>query len=106
MRPQLNGGTLGRPRRRTVALEKYGLQGNYYLTRKDLWFEQCDVLAIVTCLDERNGTEISKRYEALWRDYSRDKPNLRLEAGIVHIRRQLEALEALAAATNTPRNAG
>jgi hypothetical protein len=79
---------------------------DYYLTRKDLWFDQCHVLAAVTCLDERNGTTVAKQYEAPWREYVRDKPNVEIGARIVHVRRQLEVLAGLTAATNSPRGAG
>jgi len=79
---------------------------DYYLTRRDLWFEQRDVLATVSCLDERNGTAISKPYERLWRDYVEDKPNVRLDAGIDHVRGHLQSLERLANAFPIPRGAG
>jgi hypothetical protein len=79
---------------------------DYYLTRKDLWFEQRDVLAAVTCLDQRNGTTIARNYEARWRDYARDKPHLQLSSGIDHVRRQLDALERLTSSAKSPRDAG
>jgi len=71
---------------------------DYYLTRKDLWFEQRDVLAAVTCLDERNGTTIAKQYESRWREYVSDKPNVQLSVGIDRVRRNLEVLTRMSTA--------
>jgi hypothetical protein len=76
----------------------------YYLTRRDLSFEQQYVLATVICLDERNGPTIAREFESPWREYSRDGPNVALAAEVDRVRHQLEFLERFSAATDSPRD--
>lgn len=64
---------------------------DYYLTRKDLWFDQGDALAALFWMDE-NAT---KEYESLWSDFVADKPYWKLERYKENFAKSMENLERI-----------
>ena len=52
---------------------------DYYLTRKDLWFDQHCVMSAIGYLDRINGTNDLEGYMSQWRDFIADKPNHSIE---------------------------
>ena len=52
----------------------------YYLTRRDLYFDQAVALAAVRHLDHVNGTRRAEEFGQLWADFVADKPNWDLDA--------------------------
>lgn len=48
---------------------------DYYLTRKDLWFDQGDALSALFWMDENEA----EKYEIIWQDFVADKPHWNLE---------------------------
>ena len=75
----------------TIALTSFNTESSinyltqyleYYLTKKDLWFDQCDVMAALKYLDSINGTENFKAQLPAWNKFVRNKPNWDLEAKI------------------------
>jgi Family of unknown function (DUF6000) len=62
---------------------------DYYLTRKDLWFDQGDALAALFWMDEN----AAKEYESLWNDFVADKPYWKLERYKENFVKSMENLE-------------
>jgi hypothetical protein len=56
----------------TAFLKKYL---DYYLTRKDLWFDQDSVMNAIGYLDRINGTNFMEGYMFKWQTFVADKPN-------------------------------
>lgn len=69
---------------------------DYYLTRKDLWFDQGSVMAALAYLDTVNETSLLAGYVSKWEDYVADKPNLDLSRSIEHFAELEEALRSIA----------
>lgn len=55
---------------------------NYYLTQKDLWFDQGDAMGALAYLDSQNGTEELKKHLESWNEFVSNKPNWDLERSI------------------------
>lgn len=64
---------------------------NYYLTRKDLWFDQGEALAALFGMDEN----AAKEYESLWNDFVADKPYWKLERYKENFVKSMENLERI-----------
>lgn len=69
---------------------------DYYLTRGDLWFEQCEALAALVYLDELEGTSVATRYADFWQEFVKDKPNWDLETSCLSHRSRITMLERVA----------
>ena len=64
---------------------------DYYLTRKDLWFDQGDALAALFWMDKK----VAEEYESLWRDFIADKPYWKLEKYKENFAKSMEKLECV-----------
>lgn len=66
---------------------------DYYLTKKDLWFDQGDAMGAIAYLDKRNGTNELKLHLDNWNDFVSNKDNWDLERSIDHFEKKLRALK-------------
>jgi hypothetical protein len=69
----------------------------YYLTRRDLWFDQAVALAAVRHLDKVNGTVHARAFDQLWSDFVGDKPNWDLERTSLHFDAMMSSIESFRA---------
>lgn len=65
----------------------------YYLTRRDLYFDQSSAMSALRYLDTKNGTAHASELRPLWDDFTRDKPNWNLERDYARFVDHLRAIE-------------
>jgi hypothetical protein len=68
---------------------------DHYLTRKDLWFEQPDVMAALSYTDALNGTSIFEDYLPSWQSFVSDKPNHDLNGALKQFRQDMTNVERI-----------
>lgn len=64
---------------------------DYYLTRKDLSFDQNDALSALFWIDEKEA----ENYKSLWKDFTADKSNLNLEKSKENFAKSMTNLERI-----------
>jgi Family of unknown function (DUF6000) len=64
---------------------------DYYLTRKDLWFDQSDALSALFWMDEKEA----EKYDLLWNDFAADKSNWNLETSKENFAKSMQNLERI-----------
>ena len=68
---------------------------NYYLDRKDLYFEQGDAMAALNWIDKKlNGNEM-ENFTEKWNDFISDKPHWNLEKSITIFNQQMNTIELI-----------
>lgn len=68
---------------------------SYYLTRKDLWFDQAAAMGALTYLDRVNGTDIRDRHLGAWSKFVEDKSNWNLANSVASFEECMATLHAL-----------
>jgi hypothetical protein len=68
---------------------------DYYLTRKDLWFDQGPVLAAVHYLDGINGTAHGAKFDDPWNELVSDRPHWDLADAREGFAMTIHAIEAV-----------
>lgn len=68
---------------------------NYYLERKELWFDQGDAMAALVYLDTVRHTDVASAYKDRWSLFVSDKPNWNLEKKIIDFAENMTLLQAL-----------
>lgn len=68
---------------------------SYYLTRKDLWFDQAAAMGAITYLDRVNGTDVRARHLAAWSGFIEDKRNWSLASSVALFEQDMATLRAL-----------
>lgn len=74
----------------------------YYLTRKDLWFDQADAMSALQYLDTTNGTDHASAFEVPWVDFVSDKPNWDLAQSYTLFKSAIEAIDMLYSRCSSP----
>ncbi|NOW95153.1 DUF6000 family protein [Mucilaginibacter sp. SG564] len=69
---------------------------NYYLDRKDLWFDQDDAYCALTYLDKNAADAFNDK----WQSFISDKPNWSLEKHQNHFNAQMATIEKIRALAN------
>ena len=69
----------------------------YYLTRNELWFDQAEALAALIYLDDVNGSQHSRVFDELWRNFVNDKPNWNLAETCSRFNASVRGLESFRA---------
>jgi uncharacterized protein DUF6000 len=67
----------------------------YYLTRKELWFDQADAMSAMQYLDAANGTDHASAFDAPWADFVSDKPNWNLARSYTNFKNAIQAIDTL-----------
>ena len=89
----------------TIALTSFNTESSvnylkqyldYYLTKKDLWFDQCDVMAAVKYLDSVNDTENFEDRLPAWNKFASNKPNWDLESKVEWFSKTMEQIKKIA----------
>jgi hypothetical protein len=78
-----------------VAVEYIRAYLRYYLTRKDLWFDQDDAMAALCCLDAANATTYASEFESLWTAFVSDKLNWNLQQSVTRFGSDLSTIATL-----------
>ncbi|WP_271785408.1 DUF6000 family protein [Aquimarina algiphila] len=65
---------------------------DYYLTRKDLHFEQREAMATLKSLDIANGTNEMEKYLPKYTEWVNEKYSQNIETSIEHYNKQMNAL--------------
>ena len=65
---------------------------DYYLTRKDLYFDQWTAMSALNYLDRINGTELMKEYLPIYNDWVSDKNSRDINLSIEHFDKNMEQL--------------
>lgn len=68
---------------------------SYYLTRRDLWFDQADAMAAIVYLDRVNGTDLQPRHMSAWNKFVEDKKNWDLAESVAWFEGKMATLWAL-----------
>ena len=69
---------------------------DYYLARRDLWFDQGVAMGAVAYLDRANGTNELGRFMPQWQQFVEDKPNWDLHGYIAGFSANMDRVLALA----------
>lgn len=77
------------------SIEYLKLYLDYYLTRKDLWFDQSDAIGAIALLDKKNGTHYCDLYIEKFESYISDKPNLSMQSATEKFKKEYSVLELL-----------
>ncbi|MEP6903701.1 MAG: DUF6000 family protein [Actinomycetota bacterium] len=64
---------------------------DYYLTRKDLWFDQHDAFAALFWIDKKEA----EKYESLWIGFAADKPHWNLEQSKEYFAESMQNIERI-----------
>ena len=67
----------------------------YYLTQKNLWFDQSDAMGAIAYLDKQNGTNELKQHLEKWTDFVSNKRTWDLDESIDHFAKNITALKEL-----------
>ena len=68
---------------------------DYYLTRRDLRFDQDHAIAALAYLDQRNGSDHVADYRERWDAFVADKSSWTLEWSLTKFKQDLEGLDAI-----------
>jgi hypothetical protein len=68
---------------------------DYYLTQKDLWFDQNVAMAAVAYLDRVNGTNALHSFMQSWEEFIANKPNWDLQRSIEMFSNSILAIERI-----------
>lgn len=68
---------------------------DYYLTQKDLWFDQSYAMGALAYLDNVNGTKELNKHLEKWRDFVSNKNNWDLEKSIEHFEKNMNGLKEI-----------
>ncbi|TPE43206.1 DUF6000 family protein [Pontibacter mangrovi] len=68
---------------------------DYYLTQKDLWFDQIDAMAALAYLDKLNSTKEFNKHLSKWSDFISDKESLSLTQAIISFEKNMIALNEI-----------
>lgn len=70
---------------------------DHYLRQVDLWFNQGDVLAALTYLDQKNGTNHASLFQSRWQTFIANKPNRDLSRDIENFTAIMDGVNELRA---------
>lgn len=70
---------------------------DHYLRQVDLWFDQGDVLAALTYLDQKNGTNHASLFQSRWQTFIANKPNRDLSRDIENFTAIMDGVNELRA---------
>ncbi len=68
---------------------------DYYLKKKNLWFDQCTAMSGIRYLDDQNDTDIFPEYLPRWKKFVRNKPNWDLDSSITSFSEIMNTIEEL-----------
>lgn len=68
---------------------------DYYLTKKDLWYDQGDAMGALNFLDTINNTNNLEAYMDVWNDFVSNKPNWNLDRSLDVFKSQIEEFKNL-----------
>lgn len=68
---------------------------DYYLTQKDLWFDQGDAMGAIAYLDKQNKTNELEKHVGKWTDFVSNKNNWDLQRSIEHFEQKVNALKEI-----------
>jgi hypothetical protein len=68
----------------------------YYLTRRDLWFDQAEAMAALHYADSRNGTTYAQSLLESWRRFVANKPTWNLERSCAGFTEEMTRIDAAA----------
>jgi hypothetical protein len=78
-----------------TARDYLGSYLDYYLTQKDLWFDQGAAMGAVAILDEKNSTTVLSSYVPKWQTFVANKPNWSLDRSLSAFRQDFDALHKI-----------
>ena len=68
---------------------------DYYLIRKDLWYDQKDAMAAINWLDKINNTNILNSFMDQWKSFVSDKPYWNLDSSIDYFNKKMTRLNEI-----------
>jgi len=68
---------------------------DYYLERKDLWFDQNSAMAALAYLDHMNRTSAASQFASRWEAFVADKPSWNLERSVQFFAESMTGLRGL-----------
>ena len=74
------------------SIEYLNLYLEYYLTKKDLWFDQREVMESILYLDEINGTNNFQKHYKNWLEFIQNKPNWKNEIETENTKKEIEII--------------